>query len=494
MQNKGFQRFLDVLNKGVNVATLTKIVTQNSTGLDDRPRSPVSFPNTAKSRRSSSSSESQQLSLHNNCHWSKHEGSRRLASPQHHHSSFSLKVPSLSDEQSQQRSDTGQRYFSSNQIRSRSPSVKETIALTPEDEHKHRQMQGVLQAIGLDLGFEELGQMSHRIQERLYGKKDGDRGRHHRSSKERDSRRMSSPRRGSRSSSSKSNVSTLTQDYAAKQDSYSAQRDITEVHERQVHQAGEFGQNSSSTSLPDNGKCETKSQEGSTALEAFSPNPGYTVSEAPLTPRMGTYSPANCSVLPYPATPPALTPTLPPTLPHVVPGLILPRLPPFVPFPHVPPLNIFPAVLAPTRQLLPQHISSSQSPFFNLPDINPGQPSNATHKSKTLSRPRCLQVIQTKQPGWWCTGRQPVLKTDCGWRISLTLEKSKTYRGSFVPTTNHTFECHIRSVLDICKQPVRQQQKASIHAKKQNKTPEQRAGSAFWLAQSLSYVCNLKLV
>lgn len=392
---KGFQRFLDVLNKGVNVAMLTKIVTQTSTGVDDQPCSPVSFINTAEGLCSPVSAARQQESHQSDCHWSEHEGSQRLASPQPHHRSFSPRVCSLS-EQSLQRSNGGQSHLSSN-LRSKSLSVGEKITLTPEDEHKHRQMQGVLQAIGMDLGFEELGQMSHRIQERLYGKKVDEWGRHRRGSKERDTRRTSSPSRQSRSSSSRSNVSPLTRDYSTKKDCYSAQGDVTELR-----RAGEFGQNSSSSSLQDNEKCETNSPESSAALETFSPNPEYTVSEAPVTPVIPTYSPVNSFSLPYPpmtpALPPVLAPNLPPTLPRVVPGLFLPRLPPILPDPRIPPLNIFPAVLAPTKRLLPQYITNPQSPF-NLPDINPGQPLNATQKSKTLSRPRCLQVIETKQPG-----------------------------------------------------------------------------------------------
>lgn len=378
---KGFQRFLDVLNKGVNVAVLTKIVTQTSTEIADQPRSPVSFTNTAESLRAPISSGRQQLNHLNNTNWSEYEESQRCSSPQPHHRPFSPRVPTLSDEQSLQKSDEAQSYFSSNS-RSRSPSVVEKIALTPDDEHKHRQMQGVLQAIGMDLGFEELGQMSHRIQERLYGK-DGDRSRHRRGSKERDTRRTSSPRRVSRSSSGRSNVSPLSRDYSTNQDSYSARRDVTEVHQIQTHQTGEFGQKSSSSSVQDNEKCETNTQEISAALEAFAPNPAYTVSEAPVMP---AYSPVNCSGLPYSATPPIIPPNLPPTLPHVAPRLFLP---PFLPLSHIPPLNLFPAVLAPTRHLLPQQVNNSQS----------AQSSNATQKSKTLSRPRCLQVIETKQPG-----------------------------------------------------------------------------------------------
>ncbi|XP_056229045.1 cyclin-dependent kinase 12-like isoform X3 [Seriola aureovittata] len=391
---RGFQRFLDVLNKGVNVAMLTKIVTQTSPEICDQPSSPGSFMNTANRRWSPSSADQQQGSHQNNQHWNESEGSQSLASPQPHHRSFSPQGYSPSDEKSLQRSDGGQNYYSLNS-RSRSPSVVGKITLTPEDEHKHRQMQDVLQAIGMDLGSEELGQMTHRIQERLYGKKDSDRGRHRRGSRERDSRQAFSPRRRSRSSSSsRSNFSSLTRDNYMRKDSCSARRDETEVDQVKVHQA-EYGQNGSSSSLQDSEKCETNSQESSAALQIFSQNTTYSLSEPPLTPVMPTYSPVNCSPLPYPTLPPAL----PPNLPHVGPRLFLPRLPPFLPYPHIPPLNIIPAVLAQTRHLLPQNISNPQSPFFNLPNLNPVQPLNTTQKSKTQSRPRCLQVIETKQPG-----------------------------------------------------------------------------------------------
>lgn len=387
---KGFQRFLDVLNKGVNVAMLTKIVTQTSPEIVDRAHSPVSFMKTADHLWSSTSAGKQQGSHQNNCHWNESEGSHRLASPQSHYRSFSPKPCSLSDEKPPHRSDGGQSYYSLTS-RSKSPSAVGKISLTPEDEHKHRQMQDVLQAIGMDLGSEELGQMSHRIQERLYGKKDCDWGRHRRGSRERDARQASSPRHRSRSSSSsRSHFSSLTRDTQMKKDSHSAQRDVPEVH-----QVVEYGQNDSSSSLQDSENCETNSQKSTAALQTFSTNTTYSLSEAPLTAVMPTYSPVNCSPLPYPALPPALAPTLP----HVGPRLFLPRLPPFLPYPHIPPLNIFPAVLAQSRHVLPPHISNPQSPFLNLPDINPVQPLNTTQKSKTLSRPRCLQVIETKQPG-----------------------------------------------------------------------------------------------
>ncbi|XP_073330968.1 uncharacterized protein [Pagrus major] len=371
---KGFQRFLDVLNKGVNVDTLTKIVTQTSTKVDHQPPSPVPFINTAARPWSPSCAGRQQGSHQNTRHWSESEGSQTLPP----HRSFSPLGRCLSAEKSLQRGDEEQSYISSNN-RSRSPSAVEKVPLTPEEEHKHKQMQDVLQAIGMNLGFEELGQMSHRIQERLYGKKDCDGGRHRRGSRERDTRRAFSPRRQNRSSSSRSSFSPLTQDMI--KDSNSAQRDV--VH---IHQAVEYGQNSSSNILQEPAACETNSLESTAVCQTFLQNPRYTLSEPPPTPVMPMYSPVSCSPLPYPA--------LPPNMPPVGPGLFLPRLPPFLPYPRVPPLNILPAVLAQTQQLLPQYIGNPQ-PLLNLPL----QPLNNMQKSKTMSRPRCLQVIETKLPG-----------------------------------------------------------------------------------------------
>lgn len=379
---KGFQRFLDVLNKGVNVAMLTKIVTQTSAGTTDQPCPPVSFPTSAEGMKSPISAARQQGSHQSNSNWSECKETKRPALPQAH---VSLN-PQMSS-QSEENGEGGQSYLTSN-CRSKSPSVVEKIMLTPEDEHRHRQMQGVLQAIGMDLGFDELGQMSHRIQERLYGKKIEDWGHDHGGIAERDTRRTFSPSCQSRSSS-RSNVSPLTRDYLMKQNCCSDETDP--IH---LHLAGEFGQNSSSSSSSlDNKKCESKSQECSAASEAFSPNASYTVSEAPVKPVLSTYCP-------YPPMTSALPPVLPnfrPQSPYGIPRLFLPRLTPIFRYPHIPHLNIFPAVLNPTRHLLPQHISNSRLPLLNLPQ--PTQPLSATHKTKTLSRPRCLQVIETQQPG-----------------------------------------------------------------------------------------------
>ncbi|XP_068558394.1 micronuclear linker histone polyprotein-like [Cebidichthys violaceus] len=381
----GFQRFLNVLNKGVNVATLTKIVTQTSTEVGDPTSSTSSFMNTDHPW-SPGYARGQQGSNQNTSHWSESVGFQRRASSQLRHRSFSPKGQSLSDEKSLQKRDREQSYLSSNS-RSRSPSEEEKTTLTPEDEHKHRQMQDVLQAIGMNLGSEELGQMSNRIQERLYGKKDSDR--HRKGSRERDTRQVFSPRPRSRSSSSsRSSFSPLNQEYYKKKDSYSAQSDGTEVHQVQVHDGVEYGQNSTSSTLQESDECETYSKESMAACQAFPQNSAYTFLKPSPTPVMPMYPPVNCSSLPYPP---------PPNLPHLGPRLFWPPRPPFFPSPRVPPVSIFPAVLAQTRHLLPQHMSNP--PFLNSLGMNPVQPLNTAQKSKPLSRPRCLQVIETKQPG-----------------------------------------------------------------------------------------------
>lgn len=373
--SKGFQRFLDVLNKGVNVDVLTKIVTQTSTHeVSDEHRSLV---NAADHTWSPSHAQRQQKHhLNNNSCWSERPHGR--ASPHPRRRSLSPNRCSASDENSAQRLDCRESLFGS---RSKSPSV-EQMTLTPEDEQKHRQMQDVLQAIGVDLGFEELGQMSHRIQERLYGKKDADCSR--KLSREQSTReRYSSNRRSRSSSSSGSNLSPLAHDCRMKKDSLSAQSDKIEMHQTRVLQP-ECGETSSGFVQDGEDSDTSQYPERSTAaVEAFPPNPSYNVTQPPVAPVMPTYSPINRSLLPFP--------TLPPVPP---PGLFLPHLPPVLPYPHVPPPNIFPPVLAQTRPLFPPHISNPQPQHYSPPDENAVHVSNKTQKSKAQARPRCLQVIK----------------------------------------------------------------------------------------------------
>lgn len=370
---KGFQRFLDVLNKGVNVDVLTKIVGHTSTEAQNRQSSPSSFVNSDDCPRSPSAAERQRGSHSNNRYWNESEASSGPVSSRSHHKSFSPRSGPLSDKKCLQRGDGEQ------SSRSKSPSGMEKMTLTPEDEHKHKQMRDVLQAIGLDLGFEELGQMSHRIQERLYGKKDSDCGQ--KASKEGGTMQASTLKHHSRSSSSRSSFSPVPRDCY----SYSAQSDETDLHRPQVHKSVEYSQKTSSSSLQDSKECESNSQDSTAALQPFSFNSTYGVSQPPSAPVMPVYSPQ----LPCATQPPPF----PPVMPYVGPSYFLP---PFLPQPHNQPLNIFPPQ---TSHLFPPQMSHRRPPLLPLPDLSPVQPINTTQTTKNVSRTRYLQVIDTKQPG-----------------------------------------------------------------------------------------------
>lgn len=368
--SKGFQRFLDLLNKGVNVDTLTKIVTQGA-GDVDPPAQPPRSPRHAEGQRDGPATAKK---------WREDERRYRASSPQQRRRSVSPKGQNSGG------------CFSSNSG-SRSPSVAESVALTPEDEHKRRQMQDVLQVIGMDIGFEELGQMSHRIHERLYGKKDADVTRHNKGGGERAARPACSPRRQSRSSSSsRCSVNASSQEFSTERDSYGGQSGAAALLRVQLRECVEYERNNGT--LQDGPNCDNP--QSPAVFPAFSPAASHTPPGPPKTPAPPPYSPLNYSPLPYPP----LSPNIPPSLPHVGPRVLLPHLPPVLPFLPVTPLNLPPAVQAPPRHILPPHHTHANQPLcFFLPNFRPIQPLNNTQKSKTLSRPRCLQVIETKQPG-----------------------------------------------------------------------------------------------
>ncbi|TNN32555.1 hypothetical protein EYF80_057283 [Liparis tanakae] len=348
----GFQRFLNVLNKGVDVATLTKIVSQASAG--ERPRSTASFAGADRPW--------QPASRQGAGHWSEGDASQRPAAPpplpppppQRGGRSVSPTGRSPPDDTSLQRGAAERRRLGSG-----SPSAEKRPTPTPEDEHKQRQMQDVLQAIGMNFGSEELGQMSERIQERLYGKKESDGAR--KRSGERDARRASSPTPRSRSaSSSRSSSSPSNRGYYKKKESYAAPSDAT-------YEAVDYGQ---SAALQEGAAARGPySEEGAAAArQTPSQDSAYAFFAPPPAPVTPAFSPGLCP--PYP--PPPATP--PP------PGLYFPAS---FPYGRGPPASVYPEVVAQTRRLLPPSVGAP-------PSIN---------KYKPLCRPRCLQVIETKQPG-----------------------------------------------------------------------------------------------
>lgn len=307
-QTKGFQRFLAVLNKGVDIDMLTKIVTQSNKDV---------APSSASNHVARATDQTQ------------------------------------NQRQSRQQSPSPKRSFQYEE-----EVLEKKTTQTPVDENKCRQMQDVLRAIGIDLGFEELGQMSHRIQERLYGRKDEDLGCG--VSRENSSRPSHSPQGRSGSSSSRSSFTPLPRDCLMKQDSHGSQTDTPEVQQAQQGQISEYQLGS-----------------GSQEAETCEPASGFTYTPPvlPPAPMMPPYNPSSTLLYPPLSLPP------PPVPPHVSPWMVLPQQPPLYPFPTVPSVSSSPAVLG--------HNSPS---FQNLQPLNEAQRANAVQGQ------RCLQVIETK-PG-----------------------------------------------------------------------------------------------
>ncbi|XP_012738096.2 cyclin-dependent kinase 12 isoform X1 [Fundulus heteroclitus] len=363
--SKGFQRFLDVLNKGVNVDVLTQIVSQNPTPLCDGRISPRSFVNVAARRWSPGRAEGNQKPYKDDSYWNENKGS--LRSPRQRHGSAS---PNRNP------APVGENFRGR-----KSPSVEE-MTMTAEDLQKHKQMRDVLQAIGVDLGFEELGQMSHRIQERLYGKKENEGVR--KLSRERSVGQSGNAGRRSRSSSSRRSFTPPRQGGYAKQEPFSEAQDLRQQSEysselnRKSSQGDERRKANPVTSAP--------------LLNALPLNPMHAVTQLPP-PRMPTMPPAP-SVPPYPPISqlpvsfPTVAPPPLPFFPRVGPGIFFPRVPPMLSPSLLPPPNV-PPLLSQWRPALPPQLQ-----LLNPTNVNAQQAMNTMQTSKARGRHRFLQIIK----------------------------------------------------------------------------------------------------
>ncbi|XP_053711020.1 secernin-2 isoform X1 [Synchiropus splendidus] len=330
--SKGFQKFLEVLNKGVNVDTLTRIVK-------------VTTPEAAKSGNTPVCKDSQRYNMQ--------------ATPErtvHSAASKCLETTSLDFEEGSDLCSSG---------RPESQLVMEKSPLRTEEQHKHKELQHVLQAIGLDLGFDELGQMSHRIQERLYGKKEGESA--CKGGKESAGGPACSPTRHSRSSSS--NRSGFM--FYSQEDSC---RDVSRSHSGAPDPPEEFacGTAHSSTSKEDfHIRKSPESPDGfHTAIPFLTPSP-------PPQNTPASFPPANSSFYHPP-------PTFPPPLPFVPPMVSWPAPQPAPAHPSPTQLVGFPPQYPP----IPQQVNVHQQAHV--------QPQNSNY-FKPQGRQRCLQVIDIKK-------------------------------------------------------------------------------------------------
>ncbi|XP_070684350.1 micronuclear linker histone polyprotein-like [Pempheris klunzingeri] len=168
--DKGFQRFLSVLNKGVDIDLLSRIVTDDDVDLvnfqppvsenkSDPPFRSESQPSTSVERKTDPPSQERLL-------------------------------PHDDDD------DRGSR--------SKSPPAAKKKEEKPKVDEQHEHLQNILKTLGLSLGVEEMSKLADRTQERLYGKKHEDVKADSREKQESQQKASQKCRRSSSSSSSTS--------------------------------------------------------------------------------------------------------------------------------------------------------------------------------------------------------------------------------------------------------------------------------------------------
>ncbi|KAK9540332.1 hypothetical protein VZT92_002792 [Zoarces viviparus] len=206
--NEGFLRFLSVLNKGVDMDFLSRIVNDDSVDLPlgeellNIPVPAVENMSDPTLRRESQQSDSG-ASLPGSC------GERKSDRPSQERSLSERLSPPNDDEKKNDRS------------RSKSPSAvkkkKKEEEKTKVDEQRE-QLQNILKSLGLSLEVEEMSKLADRTQERLYGKKHEDTG------VEQESRQRGSQRHYSNSSSSSSSSSASSSSASSSSFSRSSSR------------------------------------------------------------------------------------------------------------------------------------------------------------------------------------------------------------------------------------------------------------------------------
>ncbi|KAK0154210.1 hypothetical protein N1851_003686 [Merluccius polli] len=256
-RSDGFQRFLSVLNKGVDVNMLTKIVTQAPTGPD--PRHTAEPPG---SHRATGKEDKHQHTVY----WNQNNEPQQ---PQGEQQSKSI----LSNDKAENHINTSTRLTPTQAV------VK--VKVTPEEEQKCKEMQHLFQTIGMDLGLEELGKMSNRIQQRLYGNKEDRERRDSEKETRRETRQIFSPGGNSRSSSSSRSSfgPPVTQHIPLKKDLLGAPATISETD-----QGAGIGNKTSGRNYDGDRTC----QDSSPALQSiFAPNTTYSLAQAPTSISLG---------------------------------------------------------------------------------------------------------------------------------------------------------------------------------------------------------------
>jgi len=185
--DRGFERFLSVLNKGVDINLLSRIVNDDG---EDLPHPPGVKSKSDPPLRSESQRSDGTVSL---------PGCGRTGGAESKTLSRERSLPDAKERTTDQR---GGGVGSGSQSESLGGKEKEEED-TPKLDEKQEQLQNILKTLGLSLGVDEMNKLTDRTQERLYGKKTDGRQRP-------DSREEKESRPHSRSSSSSSSYSSCS--------------------------------------------------------------------------------------------------------------------------------------------------------------------------------------------------------------------------------------------------------------------------------------------
>ena len=247
--------------------------------------------------------------------------------------------------------------------------------MTQEEEQKCKEMQHLFQTIGMDLGLDELGKMSNRIQLRLYGNKEDRERRESEKETRRETRQMFSPGGNSRSSSSSRSSfgPPVTKHNSLKIDSLAAP-----VNAPETTPAASVCNIAPVRNYDD----DRAGPQSIAALQSFAPNNSYHL------PQPQALTPS------YPSTPFSPPTPFAPPIPFSAPAPFSPHLYPPAAYNVPPPWGVSTGTMP-----FPPYPPSYPPP---VPVQSPAVPSftnyhNHSNPIKSTSRPRYLQVINTNR-------------------------------------------------------------------------------------------------
>ncbi|KAK2815599.1 hypothetical protein Q5P01_026066 [Channa striata] len=375
--DKGFQRFLSVLNKGVDMDLLSRIVNDDS---DDLPLGAgmlsIQLPAVKSKSDLSLRSENQQSNsgvfMPGPSQTSSGDGKAEQQSGERSNN----ETNSLPDDL--EKNDRGYGSFGSSS-RSKSPPTAKKKNTTKKEEEKPKvdeqreQLENILKTLGLDLEVEEMSKLADRTQERLYGKKHE--GKHsadgrgeHRSRPRASHRHYSNSSSSSFSSSSSSSSSTSRSTSRSPSPSPSRHRHSHSRDSKQG-QTPERRQSRGGSRERSEGPNVNKKDHQHAPFSSF---PDYTLSQFS---QCTAYSSDNYSA----STDSYWTYTQ---------GAIPPSI-----FPHPQSsYHQFPGSAAPPNMAYPHHKNLEDISFFLNPDL-----STSEGQIGSASGLRCLQVVSTKE-------------------------------------------------------------------------------------------------